>query len=200
MNARAIMQTCPLQQQPEMAELKQKQLGSSADEVPLPKLALKGKPFDGWLKASAPDGGKHAGRAAGESGGSDDDESGVDSDEGGEAWYEREHLAAPPAGWHRPVARKTATKKHATKRDAKKHVKWVDRVNQFHGEGADAAPATLEEEEKKGVKPFGSGRPENFVSTQHMQTLHRQHRTIAGLLMDPKEHAQHKAVDLPGRA
>jgi hypothetical protein len=40
-------------------------------------------------------------------GGSDKDE-----DQGGETWWERDHLAAPPAGWHAPVSKAKSAKKH----------------------------------------------------------------------------------------
>ena len=160
----------------------------SAD-VPLPTLALKGgKVFDGWLKP-APSDRRHATQGAGHGeSGDDDEESAADSDEGGEPWYEREHLAAPPAGWHRPVAKKAATKKHAAKREK------TDVVNSFHGDGADASPSTIAEELQKGIKLFGRHRKQSFVA----QSMHRKHRTIASMLADPKLH-RHKAVDLPDR-
>ena len=103
---RAMTHRCPPPQRPEIAELKQKQLGSPAEQLP------KGKVFNGWLKAAAPDGGGDAGRAAGNDQSGGEDDTAVYSDEGGVKWWEREHLAPPPAGWHRPVSNKKETKKH----------------------------------------------------------------------------------------
>jgi len=176
---RAMTHRCPPPQRPEIAELKQKQLGSPAEQLP------KGKVFNGWLKAAAPDGGGDAGRAAGNDQSDGEDDTAVYSDEGGVKWWEREHLAPPPAGWHRPVSHKKATKKHQKKA-----------VFDPPGVGANANPAQIEEELKKNPNLFGSGRPESYVA----QHLHRQHRTISALLMDPKVHTRHKAVDLPDRA
>ena len=90
------------------------------------------------------------------------------NDEGGEPWYEREHLAAPPAGWHRPVVKKPAMKKHA-----KREKKEID--GEFHGKGPNARPSEIAEELKKGIKLFGRRRSQNFVA----QRMHRQHRVIA---------------------
>jgi len=155
----------------------------------LPGPDTKGKVFDGWL---------HSSSTRKRVKGGDSYESEEDSDEGGETWYEREHLAEPPAGWHRPGHKKAAkgvTSKRQTKRKVpithKMHKLTKDEtpeaINRFRGNGADASPETIEEEVVDGKKPFGNGKKDrvNAASSPSSiaQKLHKEHRISMNINM-----------------
>ena len=163
------------------------------DQVPAP--VVTGKLFDGWLHGNTV---SHAARAKRR----DADESATSdgSDGGGTRWYEREHLADPPAGWHRPgyhghlasVASKTRMPN--LRKDETSEV-----VNDFRGKGADASPHEIQEEVAEGMKPFGNGKARDIdsaglASTSIAQALHSKHRSIMQTLRD---HPQGKELKIP---
>jgi hypothetical protein len=159
---------------------RQIKLKSSAPEPPMP--LVNGKLFHGWLKPAGKDSAR--GNAVAATGGSDKDE-----DQGGETWWEREHLAAPPAGWHAPVSKKAKSVKKARSAPSKMHMlakqEPKEEPNEFHGKGADASPETIEHEIKKGLKPFGNGKDLEVESDGEMKTMAQKEvankpKTIAG--------------------
>jgi len=174
---------------------------------------MKGKVFDGWLGQAAPSS-KLAKKASGDSESgddkSDDDDEGVSA---GEPWYDQEHLADPPAGWHRPLAKKapTGAKGNTGVKLTKKHKLTADETpeaeNQFRGDGADASPVTIEEEVEEGKKPFGSGKEEASLDlmVSHgrkpsiAQKLHKTHRHISGEIMDKKAHSSDHPKSVTGQ-
>jgi len=149
----------------------------------VPEPHVHGKLFDGWLKAARWFSGGTSAVARSDSGAAED------ADQGGETWWEREHLAAPPAHWHPPVVAKAKAAKGKTKSKMHKLAAKQEpreEPNQFHGEGADASPETIEEDVRKGLKPFGSGKDPKVATarmpTSIAQKLHRAHRSIAATL------------------
>ena len=173
------------------------------DQVPAP--VVTGKLFDGWLHGNTV---SHAARAKRR----DADESATSdgSDGGGTRWYEREHLADPPAGWHRPghhghlasVASKTGAKvsaAHATRMHNLRKDETSEVVNDFRGKGADASPHEIQEEVAEDMKPFGNGKADDIgsaglASTSIAQALHSKHRSIMQTLRD---HPQGRALKIP---
>ncbi len=135
---------------------RQIKLISSAPEPPMPH--VHGKLFHGWLKPAGKDSARDNVVAA--TGGSDKDE-----DQGGETWWERDHLAAPPAGWHAPVSKAKSAKKHMLAKQEPK-----EEPNEFHGKGADASPEKIEQEIKKGMKLFGNGKDLDLESDGQVET------------------------------
>ena len=168
---------------------RQIKLKSSAPEPPMP--LVNGKLFHGWLKPAGKDSAR--GNAVAATGGSDKDE-----DQGGETWWAREHLAAPPAGWHAPDSKKAKSVKKARSAPSKMHMlakqEPKEEPNEFHGKGADASPETIEHEIKKGLKPFGNGKDLEVESDGEMKTMAQK-----GIANKPKTIAEKIQASLEGK-
>ena len=131
--------------------------------------------------------------------------------DGGGKWWQKLHFAAPPAGWHRPktAAKKAKAVKVPTRQKLSKDESWAEttgeKPNQFRGKGADASPITIEDEIKKGLKPYGDGIDKTSqmfqqptekrielklrgTSSSMSQKKHQQHRSIRDLLMNERKH------------
>jgi hypothetical protein len=95
-----------------------------------------------------------------------------------------------------------------TRQKLSKDESWAEttgeKPNQFRGKGADASPITIEDEIKKGLKPYGDGIDKTsqmfqqptekrielklHTSSPMSHKRHQQHRSIRAVLMDERKH------------
>jgi len=111
--------------------------------------------------------------------------------------------------------KKTKAVKVPTRQKLSKDESWAEttgeKPSQFHGRRAHASPSTIEDEIKKGFKPYGDGIGDGIDKTSEMfqqpseksielkfhgtsgsmsaaQKRHQQHRSITAVLMDERKH------------
>ena len=163
---------------------------------------IKGKLFDGWLHGAQQLDSNHVKKAARDMDGDNTDTDAsaeAHEDQGGETWFEREHLAAPPAGWHRPKVPKKSKPDHPKLKLKPDEMPGYEQPGKFRGNGADASPFTIEQELEKGVQVFGPGKDVEIsldgrvTTTSIAQKLHKQHRTIRDQL-SASDHSKPKVV------
>ena len=121
----------------------------------------------------------------------------------------RESVASAVTSLSATAAKKAEAVKVPTRQKLSKDEIWAEttgeKPNQFRGKGADASPITIEDEIKKGLKPYGDGIDKTSqmfqqptekrielklrgTSSSMSQKKHQQHRSIRAVLMEERKH------------